>query len=80
MSSEAKKGRRWWHLYIHTRGRRELWQIAGDVPHVAPAGLKEDDDAPYLFMADFIAAKDSVIPNYLEMFAVGIFCAKDWIN
>lgn len=41
---------------------------------------KEDDEAPYLAMADFIAPKDSGIPDYLGMFAVGIFGAEDLIK
>lgn len=36
---------------------------------------KDDDDAPYLAMADFIAPKDSGIKDYIGMFAVGIFGA-----
>lgn len=40
---------------------------------------KEDDDAPYLAMADFIAPKDSGIKDYIGMFAVGIFGVEDMI-
>lgn len=40
---------------------------------------KEDDDAPYLAMSDFIAPKDTGIKDYLGMFAVGIFGAEDLI-
>lgn len=40
---------------------------------------KEDDDAPYLAMADFIAPKESGVKDYIGMFAVGIFGAEDLI-
>lgn len=40
---------------------------------------KEDDDAPYLAMADFIAPKESGLKDYIGMFAVGIFGAEDLI-
>lgn len=38
---------------------------------------KEDDNAPYLSMADFIVPNDSVISKYMEMFDVGIVGAED---
>lgn len=41
---------------------------------------KEDDEAPYLAMADFIAPKDSGIKDYIGMFAVGIFGAEELIK
>ena len=41
---------------------------------------KEDDDAPYLAMSDFIAPKESKIKDYIGMFAVGIFGAEDLIK
>lgn len=40
---------------------------------------KEDDDAPYLAMADFIAPKESGVKDYIGMFAVGIFGAEELI-
>lgn len=40
---------------------------------------KEDDDAPYLAMADFIAPKESGAKDYIGMFAVGIFGAEELI-
>eukprot|EP00178_Gracilaria_changii_P009173 TRINITY_DN26_c1_g1_i1.p1 TRINITY_DN26_c1_g1~~TRINITY_DN26_c1_g1_i1.p1 ORF type:complete len:1274 (-),score=278.80 TRINITY_DN26_c1_g1_i1:4061-7882(-) len=40
---------------------------------------KEDDEAPYLAMADFIAPKESGLKDYIGMFAVGIFGAEDLI-
>lgn len=41
---------------------------------------KEDDDAPYLAMSDFIAPKDSGVKDYIGMFAVGIFGAEKLIQ
>lgn len=38
---------------------------------------KEDDEAPYLAMADFIAPKESGVKDYIGMFAVGIFGAEE---
>lgn len=40
---------------------------------------KEDDEAPYLAMADFIAPKESGVKDYIGMFAVGIFGAEELI-
>lgn len=40
---------------------------------------KEDDEAPYLAMSDFIAPKATGLKDYLGMFAVGIFGAEDLI-
>lgn len=40
---------------------------------------KEDDDAPYLAMSDFIAPKESGVKDYIGMFAVGIFGAEELI-
>lgn len=41
---------------------------------------KEDDDAPYFAMSDFIAPKASGLKDYLGMFAAGIFGAEDLIK
>ncbi len=41
---------------------------------------KEDDDAPYFAMADFIAPKETGLKDYIGMFAVGIFGAEDLIK
>lgn len=41
---------------------------------------KEDDDAPYLAMSDFIAPKESGLKDYVGMFAVGIFGAEELIR
>ena len=40
---------------------------------------KEDDEARYLAMADFIAPKESGMKDYIGMFAVGIFGAEELI-
>lgn len=40
---------------------------------------KEDDEAPYLAMADFIAPKKSGVKDYIGMFAVGIFGTEELI-
>lgn len=40
---------------------------------------KEDDEAPYLAMGDFIAPKESSVKDYIGMFAVGIFGAEELI-
>lgn len=41
---------------------------------------KEDDDAPYFAMADFIAPKSTGLKDYIGMFAIGIFGAEDLIQ